>query len=74
MVLQSMRLHVVGFDIMKDEYTICLDFGIILLEEEFRVLPQNHRAKEDKLEVKKMALHAMKQAVVDLEKYLVRDK
>ncbi|KAL7101870.1 hypothetical protein ACP275_08G081800 [Erythranthe tilingii] len=37
------------------------------LTEEFRVLPQNHRAKEDKLEVKKMALHAIEQAVNCLE-------
>ncbi|KAH6812629.1 hypothetical protein C2S51_021647 [Perilla frutescens var. frutescens] len=37
------------------------------LTEEFRVLPQNHRAKEDKLEVKKMILHAVGEAVKDLE-------
>ncbi|KAL7128622.1 hypothetical protein ABFS83_13G007200 [Erythranthe nasuta] len=37
------------------------------LTQEFRVLPQNHRAKEDKLEVKKMALHAIEQAVDHLE-------
>ncbi|XP_020535108.1 lysine-specific demethylase JMJ25 isoform X2 [Jatropha curcas] len=39
----------------------------IRLTEEFRVLPPNHRAKEDKLEVKKMYLHAMKWAVEVLE-------
>ncbi|KAL2521146.1 Transcription factor jumonji (jmjC) domain-containing protein [Forsythia ovata] len=39
----------------------------ICLTEKFRVLPPNHRAKEDKLEVKKVALHAMCQAVGDLE-------
>ncbi|KAI3974141.1 hypothetical protein MKX01_033392 [Papaver californicum] len=33
------------------------------LAEEFRLLPQNHGAKEDKLEVKKMALYAVKDAV-----------
>ncbi|KAG8391051.1 hypothetical protein BUALT_Bualt01G0147700 [Buddleja alternifolia] len=38
----------------------------IRLMEEFRVLPQNHRAKEDKLEVKKRTLHAIKQAVKNL--------
>ncbi|KAI3914412.1 hypothetical protein MKW92_025814 [Papaver armeniacum] len=33
------------------------------LAEEFRLLPQNHWAKEDKLEVKKMTLYAVKNAV-----------
>ncbi|XP_071912894.1 lysine-specific demethylase JMJ27 isoform X6 [Coffea arabica] len=48
------------------------------MTEEFRVLPQNHRAKEDKLEcltacgflsgqVKKMTYYAMREAVLDLE-------
>ncbi|XP_043695465.1 lysine-specific demethylase JMJ25-like [Telopea speciosissima] len=36
------------------------------LTEEFRSLPHNHRAKEDKLEVKKMMLYAVNQAVKDL--------
>ncbi|KAK6912421.1 WRC domain, partial [Dillenia turbinata] len=35
----------------------------IRLTEEFRTLPQDHRAKEDKLEVKKMSLYAIKHAV-----------
>ncbi|KAG9151671.1 hypothetical protein Leryth_001978 [Lithospermum erythrorhizon] len=39
----------------------------IRLTEEFRVLPQNHRSKEDKLEVKKMSLHAMESALKDLK-------
>ncbi|XP_059628376.1 lysine-specific demethylase JMJ26-like isoform X2 [Cornus florida] len=39
----------------------------IRLTEEFRVLPENHSAKEDKLEVKKMSLHALSRAVDDLE-------
>ncbi|KAL7231079.1 hypothetical protein ACSBR2_009366 [Camellia fascicularis] len=39
----------------------------VRLTEEFRLLPNNHRAKEDKLEVKKMSLHAMKLAVEELE-------
>nr|GFA05861.1 hypothetical protein [Tanacetum cinerariifolium] len=39
----------------------------ICLTEDFRVLPQNHRAKVDKLEVKKMALFAVEEAVKDLE-------
>ncbi|KAG9139897.1 hypothetical protein Leryth_015268 [Lithospermum erythrorhizon] len=38
----------------------------IRLTEEFRTLPQNHRAKEDKLEVKKMSLHAIENALVEL--------
>lgn len=40
----------------------------IRLTEEFRVLPHEHRSKEDKLEVKKMMLHALKYAVEELEK------
>ncbi|KAF6153290.1 hypothetical protein GIB67_003480 [Kingdonia uniflora] len=40
----------------------------IRLTEEYRSLPQNHLAKEDKLEVKKMALYAVEKAVHDLEK------
>ncbi|OMO93641.1 hypothetical protein COLO4_16765 [Corchorus olitorius] len=35
----------------------------IQLTEEFRLLPKSHRAKEDKLEVKKMAIYAAKLAV-----------
>ncbi|TYJ01346.1 hypothetical protein E1A91_A13G147300v1 [Gossypium mustelinum] len=40
----------------------------IRLTEEFRVLPHEHRSKEDRLEVKKMMLHALKYAVEELEK------
>ncbi|XP_019196872.1 PREDICTED: lysine-specific demethylase JMJ25-like [Ipomoea nil] len=39
----------------------------IQLTEEFRRLPVNHRAREDKLEIKKMILHAINQAVEELE-------
>ncbi|KAH6804220.1 hypothetical protein C2S51_032467 [Perilla frutescens var. frutescens] len=39
----------------------------ICLTEEFRILPQNYRAREDKLQVKKMALHALHSAVSQLE-------
>ncbi|CAL5354369.1 unnamed protein product [Camellia sinensis] len=39
----------------------------IRLTKEFHSLPGNHRAKEDKLEVKKIALHAIDSAVRDLE-------
>ncbi|KAL7002368.1 hypothetical protein U1Q18_003524 [Sarracenia purpurea var. burkii] len=35
----------------------------VRLTEEFRLLPKNHRAKEDKLEVKKMTLYAVSSAV-----------
>ncbi|XP_057961543.1 lysine-specific demethylase JMJ26 isoform X2 [Malania oleifera] len=37
------------------------------LTEEFRRLPKNHRAREDKLEIKKMIIYAVNQAVIDLE-------
>ncbi|OVA06233.1 zinc finger protein [Macleaya cordata] len=37
------------------------------LTEEFRQLPKNHRVREDKLEIKKITLHAINQAVKDLE-------
>ncbi|KAL9177973.1 hypothetical protein ABFS82_01G095300 [Erythranthe guttata] len=37
------------------------------LTEEFRMLPHNHRAKEDKLEVKKMIIHALRAAVDDVK-------
>ncbi|KAA8532121.1 hypothetical protein F0562_006737 [Nyssa sinensis] len=60
---------------LKSCIKVALDFvspenisECIRLTEEFRVLPQKHRAKEDKLEVKKMSLHALSQAVEDLEK------
>ncbi|KAI3523947.1 hypothetical protein L1887_02480 [Cichorium endivia] len=42
----------------------------IRLTEDFRLLPQNHTAKEDKLEVKKMALYAVEAAVKDLELFV----
>ncbi|KAL5726810.1 hypothetical protein ACHQM5_000065 [Ranunculus cassubicifolius] len=38
------------------------------LTEEFRKLPKNHKVREDKLEIKKMTLHAMNRAVEELEK------
>ncbi|XWS63294.1 hypothetical protein CRYUN_Cryun06bG0083000 [Craigia yunnanensis] len=39
----------------------------VRLTEEFSALPHDHRAKEDKLEVKKMIVHAFYQAVKDLD-------
>ncbi|KAH9605259.1 hypothetical protein KSS87_023334 [Heliosperma pusillum] len=38
------------------------------LSEEFRLLPQNHRAKEDKLEAKKMIMFAAENALKDIQK------
>ncbi|KAL8038169.1 hypothetical protein ABFX02_11G086800 [Erythranthe guttata] len=59
---------------LKSCIKVALDFvspenlgECIRLTEEFRILPQNHRAKEDKLEVKKMAIHAINHAVTGLE-------
>ncbi|OWM85574.1 lysine-specific demethylase JMJ25 isoform X2 [Punica granatum] len=37
------------------------------LTEEFRQLPRNHKIREDKLEIKKMVVYAVEQAVRDLE-------
>ncbi|XP_050232867.1 lysine-specific demethylase JMJ26-like [Mercurialis annua] len=37
------------------------------LTEEFRHLPKNHRAREDKLEIKKMIIYAVEQAIKDLQ-------
>ncbi|KAF5805697.1 putative transcription factor C2H2 family [Helianthus annuus] len=60
---------------LKSCIKVALDFvspenvgECIQLTEDFRVLPQYHRAKEDKLEVKKMALHAVAAAIRDLGK------
>ncbi|XP_059669624.1 lysine-specific demethylase JMJ25-like [Cornus florida] len=60
---------------LKSCIKVALDFvspenigECIRLTEEFRILPENHRAKEDKLEVKKMSLHALSKVVDDLEK------
>ncbi|KAG2262281.1 hypothetical protein Bca52824_069360 [Brassica carinata] len=37
------------------------------LTEEFRQLPKNHKAREDKLEIKKMVIYAIEQALTELE-------
>lgn len=39
----------------------------VRLTEEFRKLPKDHKAREDKLEIKKMIIHAMNQAIQDYE-------
>ncbi|KAL8537357.1 hypothetical protein ACS0TY_012489 [Phlomoides rotata] len=60
---------------LKSCIKVALDFvspenvpSCFQLTKEFRLLPLNHRAKEDKLEVKKMLLHAMREAVNDVRK------
>ncbi|KAF6146071.1 hypothetical protein GIB67_033430 [Kingdonia uniflora] len=45
----------------------------IRLTEEFRLLPKNHRAKEDKLEVKKMTLYAVSAAVREVNSLIERN-
>ncbi|GAB2271821.1 hypothetical protein Dimus_006652 [Dionaea muscipula] len=42
----------------------------VRLTDEFRMLPKDHRAKEDKLEVKKMTLYAVSSAVRDAKSLL----
>ncbi|XP_035838604.1 uncharacterized protein LOC110908467 isoform X3 [Helianthus annuus] len=54
--------------ISPESFTEC-----IRLNEDTRLLPQNHRAKEDKLEVKKRALYAVEKAVRDLQRLLEDD-
>lgn len=58
---------------MKSCIKVALDFvspenvqECVRLAEEYRLLPKNHRAKEDKLEVKKMALYAASVAIKEL--------
>ncbi|XP_075106138.1 lysine-specific demethylase JMJ26 isoform X2 [Nicotiana tabacum] len=59
---------------LKSCIKVALDFvspenvgECIRLTEEFRILPPKHRAKEDKLEVKKLALYALEKAIADLK-------
>ncbi|XP_031494118.1 lysine-specific demethylase JMJ26 [Nymphaea colorata] len=42
----------------------------VRLTKEFRLLPKRHRAKEDKLEVRKMALYAVSAAVKEAQKLI----
>ncbi|KQJ92845.1 lysine-specific demethylase JMJ25 isoform X2 [Brachypodium distachyon] len=58
---------------LKSCIKVALDFvspenvhECIRLTKEFRLLPKGHRVNEDKLEVKKMALYALKEAIKDL--------
>ncbi|XP_074338776.1 lysine-specific demethylase JMJ26-like isoform X3 [Apium graveolens] len=48
--------------VSPEDISVC-----IRLAEECRVLPHNHRSQEDKLEVKKITMYAMKHAVNELE-------
>ncbi|XP_024985140.1 lysine-specific demethylase JMJ25-like isoform X2 [Cynara cardunculus var. scolymus] len=66
---------------LKSCIKVALDFvspenvgECIRLTEDFRVLPQSHRAKEDKLEVKKMALYAVEAAIEDLKHLTLKKK
>ncbi|XP_059445951.1 lysine-specific demethylase JMJ25-like isoform X2 [Corylus avellana] len=59
---------------LKSCIKVALDFvspenigECIRLTEEFRTLPQDHRAKEDKLEVKKIIVHAISEVVDNLD-------
>ncbi|KAL8141948.1 hypothetical protein V2J09_014980 [Rumex salicifolius] len=63
---------------LKSCIKVALDFvspenvpECIRLTEEFRLLPPNHKAKEDKLEVMKMTLHAAMLAVEELQPVVV---
>ncbi|KAL4590429.1 hypothetical protein LXL04_003358 [Taraxacum kok-saghyz] len=65
---------------LKSCIKVALDFvspenvgECIRLTEDFRLLPQNHKAKEDKLGVKKIAVHAVEEAVKDLEKLVPKN-
>ncbi|CAL0308865.1 unnamed protein product [Lupinus luteus] len=44
------------------------------LTEEFRLLPKNHRAKEDKLEVKKLTLYAVSAAVREVKQLMTTNE
>ncbi|KAJ1692806.1 hypothetical protein LUZ63_009504 [Rhynchospora breviuscula] len=59
---------------LKSCIKVALDFvspenfsQCVELSNEFRLLPAGHGAKEDKLEVKKMAIYALKKATDDIE-------
>ncbi|KAM0928496.1 hypothetical protein ACQ4PT_002515 [Festuca glaucescens] len=59
---------------LKSCVKVALDFvspesidECVKLTKEFRRLPLDHKAKEDKLEIKKMALHALVEAITFLE-------
>ncbi|KAH9322173.1 hypothetical protein KI387_016812, partial [Taxus chinensis] len=60
---------------LKSCIKVALDFvspenlqECVRLTEEFRLLPKNHRAKEDKLEAKKMVLYAVSSALKEIQR------
>ncbi|KAL3633581.1 hypothetical protein CASFOL_022343 [Castilleja foliolosa] len=66
---------------LKSCIKVALDFvspenlgECVRLTEEFRMLPQDHRAKEDKLEVMKMAVHALDNAVTLLSGLTIKQE
>eukprot|EP01018_Ginkgo_biloba_P010516 Gb_24423 [translate_table: standard] len=66
---------------LKSCIKVALDFvspenvqECVRLTEEFRLLPRDHRAKEDKLEVKKMTLYAVGSAVKEIRKLTLDPK
>ncbi|KAL2636164.1 hypothetical protein R1flu_007643 [Riccia fluitans] len=66
---------------LKSCIKVALDFvspenvqECIALTEEFRLLPKDHRAKEDKLEVKKMVLHAAKAACEEIRYIMSQER
>jgi lysine-specific demethylase 3 len=66
---------------LKSCIKVALDFvspeniqECIRLTEEFRLLPKDHKAKEDKLEVKKMILYAASSAVREIRKLTLDPK
>ncbi|KAK8444647.1 hypothetical protein SEVIR_9G171300v4 [Setaria viridis] len=65
---------------LKSCINVALDFvspenlrQCIRLTNEFRLLPKGHWANEDKLEVKKIALHALSKAIADITLYDCKD-
>ncbi|KAJ0986733.1 hypothetical protein J5N97_005089 [Dioscorea zingiberensis] len=71
-LIKAKRVYGVAFPYLTYQSCIkvALDFvspenigECVKLTEEFRLLPKTHRAKEDKLEVKKMALYAASSAI-----------
>uniref|UniRef100_A0A0C9RXT6 TSA: Wollemia nobilis Ref_Wollemi_Transcript_5242_3829 transcribed RNA sequence n=1 Tax=Wollemia nobilis TaxID=56998 RepID=A0A0C9RXT6_9CONI len=66
---------------LKSCIKVALDFvspenveECVRLTEEIRMLPKNHRAKEDKLEAKKMALYAVSSAVKEIQRLTLDPK
>uniref|UniRef100_A0A0A9FJC5 JmjC domain-containing protein n=1 Tax=Arundo donax TaxID=35708 RepID=A0A0A9FJC5_ARUDO len=65
---------------LKSCIKVALDFvspenvkECVRLTEEFRLLPKGHRMNEDKLEVKRIALYALNQAIKDITGYYCKE-